>query len=473
MPDSRAFYINGEWVPPVRERNFDVVDPATEQTVATISLGDGDDVDRAVAAAQAAFPVWSDTPVGERILLLEWLRDIYLDHTEAVAQAMTLEMGTPITFSRDVQAPCGDGHIQAVIDAVRSHRFERPSDRGGSMLRDEPVGVCGLITPWNWPVNQVIVKVVPALAAGCTVVLKPSEQAPLSALLIAEMIHEAGFPSGTFNLVNGDGPGTGAPLAAHPGVEMVSFTGSTAAGIAVSAAAAPTIKRVALELGGKSPNLLFADCDLDTAVPESVRSCMSNSGQSCDAPTRLLVESAVYDEVVERAQAVAEAIEIDDPKRPGDHLGPVVSARQWERVQQMIAVGMEEATLVAGGPGRPPGLDRGFYVRPTVFAGVTNDMRISREEIFGPVLCILGFDSEAEAVAIANDTAYGLSAFIQTGDGERAHRVARKLRVGQVNVNGAVADYDVPFGGVKQSGNGRENGAYGLTEYLEVKSITG
>lgn len=473
MPDSRTFYIDGEWVPPKRARDFDVVDPATEQTVATISLGGSDDIDRAVEAAHAAFPVWSDTPVAERILLLEWLRDIYLDHTEAVAQAMTLEMGAPITFSRDVQAPCGDGHIQAVIDAARSHRFERPSDRGGSTLLDEPVGVCGLITPWNWPVNQVMVKVVPALAAGCTVVLKPSEQAPLSALLLAEMIHEAGFPSGTFNLVNGDGQGAGATLAAHPGVDMVSFTGSTAAGIAVSAAAAPTIKRVALELGGKSPNLLFADCDLDTAVRESVMACMSNSGQSCDAPTRLLVEMSVYDEVVERARAVAETIEVGDPKRPGDHLGPVVSARQWERVQQMITVGMKEATLVAGGAGRPPGLEQGFYVRPTVFAGVTNDMRIAREEIFGPVLCILGFDSEDEAVATANDTTYGLSAFIQTGDEERAHRVARKLRVGQVNVNGAAADYDVPFGGVKQSGNGRENGAYGLHEYLEVKSITG
>ncbi len=477
--DPRQFYIGGAWVDPVAPHDVDVVDPATETAIASISLGAAADVDRAVAAAQRAFDPWSQSTVDHRIAVLDALRRRYVDHREHFAVAMTREMGTPIRFSRELQAPCGDGHIETVIEALRDHRFERPSPRGGSTLVDAPVGVCGLITPWNWPVNQVIVKVVPAIAAGCTVVLKPSEESPLSALLLAQLIDDAfaeyDVPAGVFNLVNGDGLGVGAAIASHPDIDMVSFTGSTRAGIAVTHAAADTVKRVALELGGKSPNLVFADCgdDLERLVTDSVVNCFSNSGQTCDAPTRLLAERSVYDRVVDIAADVARQTEVGDPMRDGDHLGPLVNHKQFEHVQRLIDVGASEARLVAGGTGRPEGVDVGYYVRPTVFADVTNDMRIAQEEVFGPVLVIIPFDDEAGAVAIANDTPYGLSAFVQTGDDERAPRVARRLRVGQVNINGGVADYDVPFGGVKRSGNGRENGAHGLDEFLDVTSITG
>ena len=471
---TKGFYIDGGWVDPVGATPYPVINPATEEPAATLPLGTAADVDRAVAAARDAFVDWSETSVEERAALLARMIVGYQARAEAFAQAMTEEMGVPISFSRDVQAPCGDGHLQATIDALRAHAFERPSDRGGSLLVDQPIGVCGLITPWNWPVNQVVIKVAPALAAGCTMVLKPSEESPLSADLFAEVIDEAGCPPGVFNLVHGEGPVVGAALAAHPGVDMVSFTGSTRGGIAVTKAAADTVKRVTLELGGKSPNLLFADADLDTAVAYSVDNCFSNSGQSCDAPTRLLVERSVYDEVVERAVAVATATEVGDPTVEGDHLGPVVNRRQFDRIQELIQVGIEEGNrLAAGGPGRPDGLDRGFYVRPTVFADVTNDRRIAREEIFGPVLAVIPFDDEAEAVAVANDSPYGLGAFVQTGDPERAARLARRLQAGNVSINGAAYDYDVPFGGVKQSGNGRENGSLGLDEYLETKAITG
>ena len=471
--DRPHHYVEGRWVDPVDPRPLAVENPATERAIATVALGGPQDVDRAVAAARAAFEPWRAASVEERAALLKRIRDIYIRCREEFAQAMTAEMGVPITLSRDFQAPCGDGHLQATIEALRAHAFERPSPRGASLLRDEPVGVCGLITPWNWPVNQVIVKVAPTLAAGCTVILKPAELAPLSAALLAEVIDEAGAPPGVFNLVQGDGMSVGAPLAGHRDIDMVSFTGSTRAGAAVAAAAAPNVTRVALELGGKSPNILFADADLDAAVPFSVERCFSNSGQDCDAPSRLLVERAVYEEVVERAVAHAKATTVGNPAMTGDHLGPVVSGAQWARIQDLVEAGIAGgARLVAGGPGKPDGLAVGHFVRPTVFADVANDMRIAREEIFGPVLAIIPFDTEDEAVTIAEDTPYGLAAFVQSSDLDRARRVARRLRAGTVSINGAAYDYDVPFGGFKRSGYGRENGAHGLEDYLDVKAIT-
>ena len=468
-----SHYVDGAWVEPLEATPFAVENPATGAVEATIELGGAADVDRAVTAARAAFDTWRFTAVEERAACLQRIHDLYLERSEDFALAMTREMGVPITASREAQAPCGDGHLAATIEALRAHEFERPSPRGGSILRDEPVGVAALITPWNWPVNQVIVKVAAALAAGCTMVLKPAELSPLSAILLAEVIHEAGLPAGVFNMVQGDGPGVGAALAGHAHVDIVSFTGSTRAGAAVAAAAAPTVKRVALELGGKSPNLIFADADLDAAVPFSVDACFNNSGQDCDAPSRLLVERSIYDEVVERASAHAKAVRVGDPMEAGDHLGPVVSQRQWDAIQSMIETGIAEgARVVAGGPGRPDGLTSGHYVRPTVFADATNDMAIAREEIFGPVLAIIPFDDEEEAVRIAEDTVYGLAAFIQTADLDRAHRLARTIRAGNISVNGAAYDYDVPFGGFKRSGTGRENGHHGMMDYLDVKAIT-
>ncbi|MEM7341802.1 MAG: aldehyde dehydrogenase family protein [Actinomycetota bacterium] len=473
MSRSQQFYINGEWVDSLDGEPFAVINPATEETADTITLGGAADVNRAVAAASDAFAAWRHTTVDERADLLERAIAIYQRRSDEFAWAMTTEMGVPITYSRDVQAPCGDGHMQSTLDALRAHAFERPSDRGGSTLVDQPIGVCGLITPWNWPVNQVVVKVAPALAAGCTMVLKPSEQSPLSAHLFAEVLDEAGFPPGVFNLIHGDGAGVGTALTTHPSVDMISFTGSTRAGVAITKAAADTVKRVALELGGKSPNLLFADADLDAAVAFSVDSCFSNSGQTCDAPTRLLVERSVHNEVIDRIAAVAAATTVGDPATEGDHLGPLVSEQQFHRVQNLIEVGTDEpTTVVHGGAGRPDGFERGYFVRPTVFANVENDFRIAQEEVFGPVLAVIPFDDEAEGIRIANDTPYGLGAFIQTGDPDRAARVARRLDAGNVSINGAAYDYDVPFGGVKQSGNGRENGALGLEEYLETKAIT-
>jgi len=473
MLDRRQFYIDGRWVAPLAPNDVAVIDPATERPCATISLGSAQDLDIAVAAATRAFAGWSEATVDQRTRLLERAIAIYLQRADEMAELIRQEMGAPITFSREAQTPCGDGHLQATLDALRSHDFERMSPRGGSLLRDEPVGVCGLITPWNWPINQVVAKVAPALAAGCTMVLKPSEIAPLSAMLFAEILDAAGCPAGVFNLVNGDGAGVGAAIAAHPDIDMVSFTGSTRAGTSVAYNAAPTVKRVALELGGKSPNILFADADLDNAVSFSVESCFSNTGQSCDAPTRLLVERGVYSQVLKRAAEIAGNTKIGPTDKEGDHLGPVVSALQYERVQGHIEAGIKEgATLLAGGPGKPTGFDTGYYVRPTLFADVTNDMHVAREEIFGPVLVIMVFDSEDEAIRIANDTPYGLAAYIQTGNPECARRVSKKLRAGNVYINGAAPDFDAPFGGYKQSGNGRENGSFGLHDFLELKAIT-
>ncbi|OJJ10333.1 aldehyde dehydrogenase family protein [Alphaproteobacteria bacterium AO1-B] len=473
MLDKRQFYIDGQWVAPTEAKDFDVINPATELPVAVISLGGEADLNKAVAAAKSAFQTWGESPVEERVGLFERIIEIYNRRSADMDEAIRLEMGAPAKFAREQQTPSGSGHFEATLEALKSHQWERPSPRGGSTLRDEPIGICGLITPWNWPINQIAAKVAPALAAGCTMVLKPSEIAPLSAMLFAEILHEAGCPKGVFNLVNGDGLEIGVPMSSHPEIDMVSFTGSTRAGTSVSRNAAATVKRVALELGGKSANILFADADLETAVRFSVEGCFANSGQSCDAPTRLLVERSVYDEVLALAKQFAGETAVGDPEQDGDHIGPVVSQLQYERIQGHIEAGIKEGTkLLAGGAGKPEGLETGYYVRPTIFVDVSNDMHVAREEIFGPVLAVLPFETEEDAIRIANDTPYGLAAYIQSGDPERAGRVARKLRAGNVYINGAGIDYDVPFGGYKQSGNGREFGQFGLEDFLELKAIT-
>ncbi len=471
MQNLNKFYIDGAWVKPASNTEFPVLNPATEQQIGVITLGNEDDVNRAVAAAKAAFETYSRTTKEERLALLEKLLEVTKARMEELAQAMTAEMGAPISMSRSPQADSGVEHLQDFIKALKLLDDRETLPNGDTLVR-EPIGVCGLITPWNWPINQVVLKVVPALATGCTCVLKPSEHTPVSAVLYAEIIHEAGFPAGVFNLIQGEGPTVGAALSRHPDVLMMSFTGSVRAGTAVSKDAADTIKRVTLELGGKSPNLVFADSDLEERVTASVQECFFNTGQSCDAPTRLLVERSCYDEVLEIAQRAAEGQAVGDPTQEGDHVGPLFDKIQYDRVQSLINVGIDEgARLLAGGPGKPDGFDTGWFVKPTVFADVTNDMRIAREEIFGPVLVIIPFDDEAEAIAIANDTPYGLAAFLQTGDPERAERVAAQLRAGAVHINGGGFGYGSPFGGYKQSGNGREGGIMGLEDYQEVKTL--
>jgi len=473
MIDLRKFYIGGEWVNPVSTDEMDVINPATESCIATITMGSVDDVNRAVAAAKEAFTGYSHTSKEERLALLEKLLEIYKERFEEMARAISTEMGAPISMSRDAQADCGAGHLQGFIDALRSQE-DRILLHNGDILVREPIGVCGLITPWNWPMNQVALKVIPALASGSTCVLKPSEFTPLSASLYAEMLHDAGFPAGVFNLVNGDGPTAGATLSKHPDVQMISFTGSTRAGKAISIDAADTIKRVTLELGGKSPNLVFADCgdDLETRVTASVEECFYNTGQSCDAPTRLLVENACYDRVLEIAKQTCEQQEVGDPSEEGEHIGPLVSAIQFERVQGHIERAISDGVRVlCGGAGKPLGFETGYYVKPTIFADVSNDMLIAQEEVFGPVLAIIPFETEEDAIRMANDTLYGLAAYIQTGDLDRAERVAARLRAGAVHVNGGGMEYGTPFGGYKQSGNGREGGMLGLDDYQEVKTL--
>jgi aldehyde dehydrogenase (NAD+) len=473
MENLMKFYIDGSWVDPVSTRTMPVLNPSTEQQIGTVALGSEDDVNIAVAAASAAFESYSTTDRVERQDLLGSLMEVSRRRFEDLALAMCTEMGAPISFARDSQADAAIGHLQGFIDTLGNLEEREILDNGDILVR-EPIGVCGLITPWNWPVNQVALKVIPALATGCTCVLKPSEHTPLSAMIYAEIIHEAGYPPGVFNLVNGDGPTVGSAMSRHPDIQMMSFTGSTRAGISVAQESADTVKRVTLELGGKSPNLVFADADIDTAVPAAVAECMSNSGQSCDAPTRLLVERSCYDQVLEIARAAGEGIIVGDPQQEGDHIGPLFDKIQYDRVQAMIRVGIEEgARLLTGGPGKPEGFDRGWYAKPTIFADVTNDMRIAREEIFGPVLVIIPFEDEADAIRIANDTPYGLAAYMQTGDPQRAARVAARLRAGAVHVNGAGIGYGTPFGGYKQSGNGREGGMMGLEDYLETKSLHG
>lgn len=471
MLDKRSFYIDGQWVEPDSEEIYDVVNPATEEKIARITLGSRTDLDQAVAAARKAFAGYAAASVAQRLNLLEQFRRIYVRRYDEMADLITQELGAPRTLSREQQAETGLGHLDAFIAALKTFRFKETLADGDELLR-EPVGVCGLITPWNWPVNQIALKVMPALAAGCTCVLKPAELTPLSAMLYAEMIHEAGFPPGTFNLVNGDGATVGSSMASHPNIEMISFTGSTRAGIAVSKAAADNIKRVTLELGGKSPNIVFADADFQTAVQQGVGDCMNNTGQSCDAPTRMLVEKKVFSQVEAMVKAAVENLTVGDPHAEGPHMGPLVSETHFRRVQALINTALDEGSrLLTGGPGRPDGFEKGFYCRPTVFTHVSNSMTIAREEVFGPVLALIPFDTQEQAIAIANDTPYGLAAYVHSSDPERCRSVARKLRAGMVHINGGGIKYGAPFGGYKMSGNGREGGILGLEEFTEVKVL--
>ncbi|MFM7706679.1 MAG: aldehyde dehydrogenase family protein [Gammaproteobacteria bacterium] len=466
-------YIDGRWVDPVQTGElFPVIDPATEGQVAEIRMGSPADVDLAVAAAVRAFPAFAATPLAARLDALRRIDAVFKRRFDEMADAITTEMGAPRDMAREAQAASGPGHIEATIKAAEQLDWETRID--GSDVVREPIGVCGLVTPWNWPINQILAKVAPAIAAGCTMVLKPSEQAPLSAQLVAEFIDEAGLPKGVFNMVHGTGPSVGHAMSAHPDIEMMSFTGSTRAGLDVAKTAADTIKRVAQELGGKSPNLIFADADLERALTNSIRRVFYNTGQSCNAPTRMLVEASVYDRAVDIVAKLAGATQVGDPRQPGRHIGPLASRIQYERVQRFMQIGIDEgARLVTGGPGRPAGIERGFFVKPTVFADVHNGMRIACEEIFGPVLAMIPFKDMEEAIAIANDTPYGLAAYLHTGDLEKGRAVVRRLRAGSVHINGAGQGYMEPFGGFKQSGNGRECGAYGLLEFLELKSING
>jgi len=472
MKTLNRFYIGGRWVEPsAGSKTMDIVSPSLDTTIGQLTLGTADDADHAVAAARAAFPAWSESSRETRIALLERIAVCYRERLGDLVHAVCEEIGAPIALCKALQAPIGIAQFQAAIETLRHFEFE--STRGKSVVRREAIGVAALITPWNWPLNQIAAKVAPALAAGCTVVLKPSELAPLDAMIFAEIMHDAGTPPGVFNMIFGEGREVGARLSAHPQVDMVSITGSTRAGIEVAVSAAPTVKRVAQELGGKSPLVILDDADLQAAVTTGVSQCMANSGQTCVAPTRMLVPRARYEEAVQIAAAVANAITVGDPSNEATKMGPLANRAQYDKVQRMIGVGIEEgARVAAGGMGRPSGLERGFYVKPTVFAGVHNGMRIAREEIFGPVLCILPYDSEADAIAIANDSDYGLAAYVASNDVERARRVATKLRAGSVRINGAMLDVTVPFGGYKSSGNGREFGVEGLMEFLETKSIT-
>ena len=475
MLDKRLFYINGSWVEPELSNDFDVIDPSTEEACAVISLGSHADTNKAVSAARASFESWMFTPKNERLQLIESILEEYQKRAEDMANAISLEMGAPIEMARQQQVGTGLNHIKGFINVFKDFNFDQnlnentPNDK----ILYEPVGVCGLITPWNWPMNQVTLKAIPAIAAGCTMILKPSEIAPLSSIVFSEILHEAGCPAGVFNMVNGDGVGVGSQLSAHPDVDMISFTGSTRAGIAISKAAADTLKRVTLELGGKGANLIFADAN-EKAIKNGVLRVMNNSGQSCNAPTRMIVEESIYEKAVSIAAEVAESIKVSSGHEVGRHIGPVVSEVQFDKIQNLINKGVEEgAKLVAGGPGRPEGLNRGYYVKPTVFADVTRNMTIYNEEIFGPVLSIMPFTNEDHAVELANDTNYGLTNYVQSEDNEKRNRVARRLRSGMVEMNGLPRSSGSPFGGYKQSGNGREGGIWGLEDFLEVKSVSG
>lgn len=472
MIEKRQFYIDGEWVDPVEPRSLDVVNPATEEVYGRISLGSTADVDNAVAAARRAFESFSQTSREERVVLLEAILEEFAKRHDDIATAIMDEMGAPWTLARGAQALSGPQHFKAALKALKS--FEFAERIGTTNVVKEPIGVCGLITPWNWPLNQVAVKVAPALAAGCTMVLKPSEIAPFDAIVFAEILDAAGVPAGVFNLVNGDGPGVGSALSGHPDIAMVSFTGSTRAGVLVAQNAAPTVKRVAQELGGKSANILCDDESFEKAVASGARDMFQNTGQSCDAPSRMLVPRARMDDAAAIAADVANRTRVGNPRAEGVEVGPAVSREQWQKIQDLIQAGIDEgATLAAGGTGRPDGLDKGYYVKPTVFANVTNDMAIAREEIFGPVLSILAYDDEDDAIRIANDTPYGLSGYVSCADLDVARRIAARMRTGMVHINGAWLDAAAPFGGYKQSGNGREWGHHGIDEFLEMKSIYG
>jgi aldehyde dehydrogenase (NAD+) len=474
MIDKRKFYIDGSWVKPSKINDFQVINPSNEEHLATISLGYEEDTNAAVNAAKNSFIKWKETSKEERIILLENLLKIYSKRFDEMSNTISMEMGAPIDWSSSAQTASGQSHLEDFILRLKDFNFEEHFDsKSNNHISYEPIGVCGLITPWNWPINQIALKVVPALAVGCTMILKPSEIAPISAMLFAEMIDEAGFPSGVFNLVNGDGAGVGTQISSHPDIDLVSFTGSTRAGKLISKNAADTIKRVCLELGGKGGNIVFAD-SYPNAVRDGIRNVMSNSGQSCDAPTRMLVEKSIYQRAIKEAAEEANLINVDLASKKGDHIGPVVSKTQYDKIINLIKAGIKEgATLAAGGTDLPNNLNKGYFIKPTIFTNVTNDMEIAKKEIFGPVLSIIPFETEDEAIKITNNTEYGLGNYLQTEDKEKAHRVAKKLRSGCVYINGNAADPGTPFGGFRQSGNGREGGTWGLEEYLEVKTITG
>jgi len=470
MQEHLKFYIDGEWVDPATPATLDVINPTTEAPFATISMGSAADVEKAVAAAKTAFESFSKTSVQERMELLGAILGEYTKRYDEIAAAISTEMGAPIWLSKAAQAATGQAHFATTLELLKTYAWEEK--KGAYLLRKEPVGVCGLITPWNWPINQISCKVAPALAAGCTMVLKPSEVAPVNAILLAEILDAAGVPKGVFNLVNGDGPSVGEAMSSHPDIHMMSFTGSTRAGVLVAKAAADTVKRVSQELGGKSANIVLEDADLQTAVAGGVSQVMTNSGQSCNAPTRMLVPKAKHDEALQIAKAAAEGVKPGGPFTDGTVIGPVVSEVQFEKIQGLIQKGIDEgATLVAGGTGRPDGLNAGYFVKPTVFGDVNNDMTIAREEIFGPVLSILPYETEAEAIEIANDTPYGLSGYVQSGSVDHAVEVASQIRTGNVHINGSGPDFGAPFGGYKQSGNGREWGELGFEEFLETKAM--
>ena len=472
MLEKLQFYIDGQWVDPLEPRTLDVVNPATEAVYGRISLGSAADVDAAVAAAARAFVSFSVSTREERIDLLPSILDVFMRRYDEVAEAIMDEMGAPWKLAKNAQAASGVQHLKAALKALKDYPFEERL--GTTLIVKEPIGVCGLITPWNWPMNQVAVKVAPALAAGCTMVLTPSEIAPFDAMIFAEILDEAGVPAGVFNLVNGDGPGVGSALSAHPDIAMVSFTGSTRAGVAVAQNAAPTVKRVAQELGGKSANIILDDSSFEKAVAKGTAAMFENTGQSCDAPSRMLVPRKRMQEAAKIAAGVAAATRVGNPRDDKVDVGPVVSELQWTKIQGLIQKGIDEgATLAAGGPGKPEGLDTGYFVKPTVFADVSNDMTIAREEIFGPVLSIIPYDDEDDAIRIANDTPYGLSGYVSAADLDKARAIAKRMRTGMVHINGAWLDSAAPFGGYKQSGNGREWGAYGIDEFLEVKSVYG
>jgi aldehyde dehydrogenase (NAD+) len=474
MLDKRQFYIGGEWVNPVKANDYDVINPATEEAFAVISLGDQADTDAAVAAARKAFGTWQHSSKAERVALLKSIQAEYAKREEDVAQATSLEMGAPITLSRAQQVGCGTGHIQKFIDSLEAFEFEEelPGFPNEKIIK-EPIGVAGLITPWNWPMNQIFLKVIPAIAAGSTCILKPSEESPISAYVFAEIMHDAGVPAGVFNMLNGDGVGVGSQMSSHKDIDMISFTGSTRAGSLISKAASDTVKRVTLELGGKGANVVFADAD-EKAVKRGVMHVFNNSGQSCNAPTRMIVERSYYDEAVEIATTTAQNHSVGDPSQEGPHMGAMVSEAHYNKVQSMIEEGIKEgARLVAGGLGRPEGLNKGFFVRPTVFADVTNDMTVGRDEIFGPVLVMMPFDGEEHAYDLANDTDYGLTDYVQTQDADKAKRAARAMRAGMIRINGDGGGAPSPFGGYKQSGNGREGGKWGIEDFCEIKHITG
>ena len=472
MRENRQFYINGEWVDPVSPNSFDVINPATEEVCGHISMGSEADVDKAVSAAKAAFQTFSRTSTQERIELLESCIAVYKKYYLDIADAIREEMGAPHTLATTAQAYTGQGHLEEALRVLRAFEFEE--DLGEHRIFKEPIGVCGLITPWNWPINQISCKVAPALAVGCTMVLKPSEVAPLSAYLFAQVMHEAGVPAGVFNMVNGDGPVVGTALSKHPDVSMMSFTGSTRAGSLVAQNAAPTVKRVTQELGGKSPNIILDDADLETAVAGGVRHMYTNTGQSCNAPSRMLVPAAKLAEAEAIAAKVTESVVVGDPTAETTTMGPVVSEVQFNKIQGLIEQGIKEgAKVVIGGLGRPEGLDKGYFIRPTIFSQANNEMTVAREEIFGPVLTMIPYDTEEEAIRIANDTPYGLAGYVQSGDLDHAREVASRIRAGNVHINGASGGFNVPFGGFKQSGNGREWGSHGFTDFLEIKAVEG